>query len=304
MVDITHKRTSLRRAVAEAIVRVSDPETIRAIEEDSVPKGNVFEMAKTAGLLGVKKTPMLIPDCHPVPVEFTGVEYEIEGLNIRIRMEVKAIYRTGMEVEAMHGASVVALTIYDMLKPIDKGVSISNIRLLQKSGGKSDLNAKISRRVKTGLLLCSNAIATGKKPDKISPMVKDFLECYHLSIETILTVPDEKEALREGLEKLGHLGIVIIAGGTGLTPTDKTPETIAPLLDREIPGIGEAVRHYGDHRTPKSLMSRTFGGMKGNTLVLALPGSTAGMQDALHALFPFVLTVVDKLNRTVKTLAP
>ncbi len=296
MVDITHKRTTLRRAIAEATVRVSKEATIRAIQQNEVPKGNVFEMAKTAGLLGVKKTPMLIPDCHPIPVEFTAVSYEIAGLDIRITMEVKAIYRTGVEVEAMHGVSVVALTLYDMLKPIDKGVTISNIRLLEKSGGKSDLRKKVSTTVKTVLIVCSNAIVNGKKPDKITPLVQDFLEQYQLSVSDAITIGDEAAALREGLEQMSGCGMVIIAGGTGLTPTDKTPEVIRPMLDREIPGIGETVRHYGDHRTPKSLMSRCFGGMKGNTLVLALPGSSAGMEDALHALFPFLLTMVDKLN--------
>ena len=75
MVDITHKITTLRTATAQAIVKVSKPETITAIEEDTVPKGNVFAMSKAAGLLGVKKTPYILPDCHPLPIEFTGVEY-------------------------------------------------------------------------------------------------------------------------------------------------------------------------------------------------------------------------------------
>jgi cyclic pyranopterin phosphate synthase len=97
-------------------------------------------MSKAAGLLAVKKTADLLPDCHPLPVEFTGIEYEINGLEIIIRITVKTNYKTGVEVEAMHGASVVALNIYDMLKPIDKHVEIFNIKLLKKTGGKSDIN--------------------------------------------------------------------------------------------------------------------------------------------------------------------
>ena len=140
MVDITQKKNTLRTAVAQAIVEVSKPETILAIQEKKVPKGDVFEMSRAAGLLGVKKTAQLLPDCHPLPIEYTDIQYEIDGLQIRIIITVKTTYKTGVEVEAMHGASLVALNLYDMLKPIDKGVEISRIRLLKKTGGKSDID--------------------------------------------------------------------------------------------------------------------------------------------------------------------
>jgi len=142
MVDITHKENTLRTAVAEAVVEVSSPETIQAIREKRVPKGDVFAMSKAAGLLGVKKTADLLPDCHPLPIEYTDIRYQIEKLQIRITITVKTHYKTGVEVEAMHGASVVALNLYDMLKPIDKGVEIGRIRLIKKTGGKSDIKKK------------------------------------------------------------------------------------------------------------------------------------------------------------------
>ena len=109
MVDITNKSTTLRTAVAQAIIKVSRQETIEAIKNDEVPKGNVFAMSKAAGLLGVKRTPDILPDCHPLPIEYTGVDYEIDELEIKVLFTVKTIYKTGVEVEAMHGASVVAL---------------------------------------------------------------------------------------------------------------------------------------------------------------------------------------------------
>jgi len=140
MVDITHKKNTLRTAVAQAIVEVSSAETIKAIKALKVPKGDVFAMSKAAGLLGVKKTADLLPDCHPLPIESTDISYEIVGLKIKILITVKTNYKTGVEVEAMHGASVVALNMYDMLKPIDKGVEISRIKLLKKTGGKSDID--------------------------------------------------------------------------------------------------------------------------------------------------------------------
>lgn len=143
MVDITHKKSTLRTAIAQAIVQVSSEDTISAINNKTVPKGDVFAMSKAAGLLGVKKTADLLPDCHPLPIEYTDISYSIIGLQITVLVTVKTIYKTGVEVEAMHGASIVALNMYDMLKPIDKGIEIQNIKLLRKTGGKSDIGADL-----------------------------------------------------------------------------------------------------------------------------------------------------------------
>ena len=104
MVNITEKSSTLRIAVASATVSVSRSETIEAIQQRKVPKGDVFEFARAAGLLGVKKTSDLIPDCHPLPVEYTSITYEVKDLQAIIRVELHTIYQTRVEVEAMHGA--------------------------------------------------------------------------------------------------------------------------------------------------------------------------------------------------------
>src|SRR5215203_1907440 len=105
MVNITHKNTTLRKAIAIAILTVSKQETIDAIQNEKVPKGDVFEFSRAAGLLAVKKTSDVIPDCHPLPVEYSSITYSIDGLTILISVEVHTIYKTGVEVEAMHGAA-------------------------------------------------------------------------------------------------------------------------------------------------------------------------------------------------------
>ena len=137
MKDITNKIKTHRSAIAQAIVKVSRQETIEAVRNKNVPKGDVFEASRVAGLFAIKKTSEMIPDCHPLPIEYASVKHSIEGLQIIIETEVHSIYRTGVEVEAMHGASIVALTIYDMLKPIDKDIEITGIKLISKKGGKS-----------------------------------------------------------------------------------------------------------------------------------------------------------------------
>src|ERR1700712_1924008 len=158
MVNITHKNNTLRKAIATAIVKCSSAQTIDAVEQKKVPKGDVFEFSRAAGLLAVKKTSDVIPDCHPLPIEYTAITYAIEGLNIIIKVEVHTIYKTGVEVEAMHGASVTALTIYDMLKPIDNGIEISTIKLISKEGGKSGMK-QAPGNLKCAVVVCSDTIS-------------------------------------------------------------------------------------------------------------------------------------------------
>src|SRR5690606_29399634 len=138
MVNITNKISSLRQAAATAILKVSKPETIEIIRAGKVPKGDIFEFSRAAGLLAIKKTSDVIPDCHPLPVEYAGIQFEIKDLEIEIRVEVHTIYKTGVEVEAMHGAAITALTMYAMHKHIDKGVEISTSRIAEKQGGTTE----------------------------------------------------------------------------------------------------------------------------------------------------------------------
>lgn len=297
MVDITHKTNTLRIATAQAIVQVSKPETVEAIQNRTVPKGDVFEMAKAAGFLAVKKTPDLLPDCHPIPVEYTGVQYRIEDLTIVIELTVKTIYKTGVEVEAMHGASVVALTMYDMLKPIDKGVEIRNIRLLEKKGGKSD-RKPAPEGLKTAVVVCSDSISNGIGEDKSGKKIIEKLKAFKLEVSDYSIIADDKAGIQNKLRSLQGAGynMVLVTGGTGLSPRDVTPEAVSELLDREIPGIAETARQYGQERVPTSMLSRSAAGFIGETLVITMPGSTGGVTEYIDALFPHVLHVFNVLE--------
>ncbi len=293
MINITHKSNSLRKAIASSIVTVSKAETIEAVKNKLVPKGDVFEFSRAAGLLAIKKTSDVIPDCHPLPIEFTSIKHEINGLNILITVEVHTIYKTGVEVEAMHGAAITALTIYDMLKPIDKGICISMIKLESKKGGKSDFKDQQGAGLKAVVIVCSDSVSKKINEDTSGRKVVEKLKGYQIEIMAHETIPDDFKLIQGKAKKYSENGcdLLFFVGGTGLSATDVTPEAIKPLFTREIPGIMEVARNYGQQRMPYAMLSRGVAGFINKTLVITLPGSPRGAAETIDALFPYLLHV-------------
>jgi len=287
MIDITQKFTTHRTSMATATVTVGKKETIEAIRNKTVPKGDVLEVSRTAGLFAVKRTADVIPDCHPLPIEYTKISFELLEREINISCEVKTIYKTGVEVEAMHGACVVALTLYDMLKPIDKEIEIGKIRLSEKSGGKSDYRLN-SSGLRAAVIVCSDSVAAGHKEDTSGKIILNRLTDLDVDYYVL---PDDEKLIREkvaGLVKQKY-DLVITTGGTGLSKKDCTPEALRPLIDREIPGLMEAGRHHGQQRTPYAMLSRGVAGFASDTLIITLPGSSRGVTETMDVLFPYIL---------------
>ena len=136
MVDVGGKNITERVAVAEATVRM-EPPVIRALQDRKIPKGDVLACARTAGILAAKKTPDLIPLCHPIGIESAAIEFTVHDADVHVECSITGQAKTGFEMEALTAVSVAALTIYDMCKPLDKSIVITNVRLVRKSGGKS-----------------------------------------------------------------------------------------------------------------------------------------------------------------------
>ena len=293
MVNITHKSTTLRKAIAQAILKVSKQATIDAVVNKKVPKGDVFEFSRAAGLLACKKTYEVIPDCHPLPVEFTSISHSIDGLNIIIRVEVHTVYKTGVEVEAMHGAAITALTMYDMLKPIDDGIEISSIKLESKQGGKSDIKYAYPESLRVAVITCSDSISNGDRVDKSGAVIVEHLAKHQLKVELKEVISDDFKEIQSKAKQLINetFDLILFTGGTGLSSRDVTPDAIRPLIERDVPGVMEAARNYGQERTPYAMLSRGIAGFAGNTLIITLPGSPRGAEETMQAVFPYILHV-------------
>ncbi|HEY7633010.1 MAG TPA: cyclic pyranopterin monophosphate synthase MoaC [Thermoleophilaceae bacterium] len=139
MVDVGGKPVTERRAVAQCVVRMK-PETAAAVAAGNAPKGDVISTARIAGIQGAKRTAELIPLCHPLPLSFMDVTIEVDETagTVTIQSEVRTSAQTGVEMEALTACSVAALTVYDMVKGIERGVEITELTLLEKTGGRHD----------------------------------------------------------------------------------------------------------------------------------------------------------------------
>jgi cyclic pyranopterin phosphate synthase len=302
MRDITSKQITLRTAKAAGAV-ICSREALEMIKSDKIPKGNIFDIAKAAGLLAAKNTHNLIPHCHPVAIDgldisFQYLEAESETFphiknktGVSIHVVAKSIGRTGIEMEALTAVSVCALTIYDLLKPVDtKELEITSIKLIEKTGGKTDLAKYINKGYKAAVLVCSDSTAAGKRVDNSGIKIQEMLTNYKAEIADYKIIPDDKlriqQQILEWVEK--DIPFIFTTGGTGLGPRDHTVDAVKELIERDAPGITEAMRVYGGMRTSLAMMSRSVAGSIGETLIVTLPGSSNGVRECLEAILPSV----------------
>ena len=294
MRDVSQKVSTLREAVAKAVLRVS-PGTIEQIRTNTLPKGNPLAVAKVAAIQAAKNTSTIIPYCHPIPVEYVGVEFHVDEDSIEIECTVKAVYKTGVEMEALTAESVAALTIYDMAKMVDEFMQIESVTLVSKKGGKSDFTAAAkatgSKPFRAAVLVLSDTAAKGKSEDKSGKIIVDFLKERNFDIAEYSVFPDDESeivpAVRRCCDDL-QVNLLITTGGTGISPRDNTPEALNRLIERELPGVAEAIRDYGQERNSFAMLSRGVAGVRNKTILISLPGSPAGVQDGLTAIFPAI----------------
>jgi cyclic pyranopterin phosphate synthase len=289
--DISAKVKTLRTATARSTI-VMSPSTVQMITNGQIPKGDPLPVAKVAAIQAAKNTSQIIPYCHPLPVDFVDVQFSVLEDSINIDVTVKAVYKTGVEMEALTAASVAALTIYDMTKMLDEVMEITSVKLLSKKGGKSDFRKKPKGELTAAVVVMSDTVSRGEKEDSSGKLIRERLEQEGIDVVDFAVVPDDEEAISNKLRTLADdrkVKLIVTTGGTGLGPRDRTPEAVAKLIDREIPGVAEAIRAYGQERTPFSMLSRSCAGVRGETIIINLAGSQNAVKESLDAIFPAIL---------------
>lgn len=297
MKDITSKPETLRTATAQAVLSAA-PEHIRLLAERRTEKGDALEAARVAGLLAAKRTWELIPLCHPLPLAGAAIEFEFGEGEVTVVASVRLIAATGAEMEALTAASVAALTLYDMLKPhAGTELAIGAVRLRAKTGGKSHYRRRLERARRAAVIVLSDSVAAGSARDASGARARERLAEAGFEVGEPLVLPDEPAPLEAALrEQAGAADLVLTVGGTGISPRDRTAETVRRLLERELPGIGETARAYGQRRMPYAMLSRALAGTLGDALVVTLPGSVRGVDEYLDALLPGLLHALEVMR--------
>jgi molybdenum cofactor biosynthesis protein MoaC len=309
MADVRRKRVTARRAVAVGELNAG-AEAFAQIIERRLPKGDAMVMAEIAGLQGAKNASQLMPLCHPLPLEYIDVRCEPvnERHAIRVYCEVATFARTGVEMEALAGASAALLTLYDLTKPVQPALSIGGVRLLFKEGGKKGLwlhpdgmsdaerehykprgLAKLDG-VRAAVITLSDRASRGEYADASGPLLVERLRTLGADVHDVELHPDELELLAARLRDLAGSGVrlILCTGGTGLGPRDRTPEALAMVAERRIDGIGELFRSESSQHTPMAWLSRADAVLLGETLVIALPGSAKAVAQGMDILAPIL----------------
>jgi cyclic pyranopterin phosphate synthase len=259
------------------------------VKAKTVPKGDVLEVARAAGIQAAKRTSEWIVFCHPIPLDWIDLQFELNETRIIVTAEVEAIWKTGVEMEAMTAVSAALLNIYDMLKPLENNISFSEIKLLNKQGGKTQFTDVFEQPITAAVLVISDSTFAGKREDKSGKAIKEFLDKQPVRVTVYEILPDIREKITNRLIELvdeHRIQLIFTSGGTGLGPKDLTPEATKPILDKEVPGISEAIRRHGRDRTPFAMLSRELAGFRKNPSLSIFPGVQKERKKAWRHCFP------------------
>ncbi|MDF2555485.1 MAG: moaC2 [Microbacterium sp.] len=306
MVDVGAKPVTRRVAIAEGRLDTT-AEVVALVRSDGLKKADVLPTARIAGISGAKRTSELIPLAHIVPLDAVSIDFGFEETAVTIRATASTTARTGIEMEALTAVAIAGLTLHDMVKAVDPAARLGDIHLVEKRGGKrgvwrADAPAEpsaVGRAVSRGravVLVASTRAALGTVEDTTGPVIAEWLRQrgFAAAEPVVVADADVADAMRRAVA--ASPTVLITTGGTGVNPTDLTPEATLAVLDQELPGVAEAIRAAGRAVTPTAALSRARAGIAGHTVVVNLPGSRGGVADGLAVLDELLPHLIDQLE--------
>ena len=319
MADIGSKLASSRKAIAAGSLFMG-AEALRHLMDGSLPKGDALALAQVAGVMAAKRTAEIIPLCHPLPLDSVRVDFEFDTDRsaVTARCAVCATAKTGVEMEALSGVTAVLLCLYDLIKPVDAALRLSDILLERKEGGKSGLwvhpasPAASDSQPQLGMpahadrllegygavvMTISDRSYRGERKDESGPAAINFLVGQAVEIRQQIVLPDEREQIESSLRSAAErpdVDLIVTTGGTGISPRDVTPEAVAAVSEKLVPGFGELMRAAGRQHTQHAYLSRSLAGICNATLIVALPGSPKAVVqnlEAIKAILPHAIAI-------------
>jgi len=295
------------------------PAAFALVRDRKLPKGDALVLAEIAGISAAKQTPNLLPLCHPLPLEEVSVHCDLDEPHaaVRVSCQVATTAKTGVEMEALVGASVALLCLYDLIKMVEPALVLEQVRLNYKEGGKHGVWKHPEARpdsvfvhsdrpqrligVKCAVVTMSDRVSEGRSEDRSGPLALEWLKDNAALVSGCHVVPDDKNRIQSVIRDLVQQGIqlIITTGGTGMGPRDITIDAIQAIATKEMRGIGEFLRQSGSLRKPSAWLSNSSSFVLDKTLIIALPGNSNAVTEGLAALsdlIPHALHIVNGGN--------